>query len=95
MNYLRNGFDNFGNNSYYNSNLMRSLENDFRDKIEYIIFKGINDYPLEIQKLEPIVNNENIQEYYDAMLDYVPEYVNVYYRITEGKSEPMIEIDVL
>jgi len=95
LNYLRNGFDNFGNNSYYNSNLMRSLENDFRDKIEYIIFKGINDYPLEIQKLEPIVNNENIQEYYDTMLDYVPEYINIYYKITEGKSEPMIEIDVL
>lgn len=95
LNYLRSEFDNYGNNAYYNSNLMRSLENDFRDKIEYIIFKGINNYPLEIQKLEPIVNAENIQEYYDAMLDYVPEYVNVYYKMTDGISEPMIEIEVL
>lgn len=95
LDYLRNDFDNFGNNAYYNSNLMRSLENDFKDKIEYIIFKGINKYPLEVQKLEPIINNENVQDYYDSMLDYVPEYVNIYYLMKNGESEPMITIDVL
>lgn len=95
LEYLRNDFDNYGNNTYYNSNLMRSIENDFKDKIEYIIFRGINKYPLEVQKLEPIINNENVQDYYDSMLDYVPEYVNIYYLMKNGKSEPMITIDVL
>ena len=95
LEYMRSTFDNHGNNSYYNSNLIRSIENDFRDKIEYIIFNGINDYPLKVQKLEPIINEENLQEHYDSMLDYVPEYINPYYKFFGDKYIPQIEIKVI
>ena len=95
LNYLETDFGRYGNNTYYNSNLMRSLENEFKDKIEYIVFKGINDYSLLVQTLEPIITSENIQNYYDKMIDYIPEYVNIYYKQKGNKSTPQILIEIL
>lgn len=95
INFFKSKMDSQGNNSYYNSNLMKELETTFADKIEYIIFKGINDYPLIVQKLEPIINESNIKLYYEKMMNYVPEYLNIYYRIKEEIMTPQINIDII
>lgn len=95
LNYLRTGFDSQGNNSLYISNLIKSIETDYADKVEYLIYKGIDDYPLEIQKVEPKINSENLAEYYSTMLEYVPEYINVYYKFHGDKYEPEVQLDVI
>ena len=95
LEYLRTGFDNQGNNSLYISNLIRSIEDSYRDKIEYLIYRGIDNYELNIQKIEPKITPANIQEYYSTMLDYVPEYVNAYYKFKEDDYEPEVILDVI
>jgi hypothetical protein len=95
LKFMKSNFDAYGNNSYFNSNLMKQLEVEFADKIEYIIFRGINDYPLKIQRLEPIIDESNIRIYYEKMLDYVPEYLNIHYKITNGTSTPSININII
>ena len=95
LNDIKSGFDSAGNNSIYISNLIRKIETNFADKIEYIIYRGINSYDLSVQKLEPRVNDGNLAEYYSSMQDYVPEYINVYYQFKEGKRTPQILVDVI
>lgn len=93
--YMDSSFDSHGNNSFHNSNLVKAIETDFADKIEFLTFRGINDYPLTVQNLEPFITDENIQEYYDSMLDYVPEYINPYYVYDGTKWTPQIDISIL
>lgn len=95
LDYLRSGFDSHGNNALYISNLIRSIEDDYSDKVEHLIYRGIDNYDLSIQKIEPKITNENIQDYYSTMLDYVPEYINAYYKFNGGKYEPEIILDVI
>ena len=92
LDYVRGEFDSTGNNSIYISNLIRKLEVHFADKLEYIIYRGINDYDLSVQKLEPDVNDDNIATFYSSMEDYVPEYINVDYLIKDNELSPQISI---
>jgi hypothetical protein len=89
---IRTDFDTTGNNALYISNLIRKLEVKFASKIEYIIFKGINNYDLSVQKLDPKVTSDNITTYYSSMESYVPEYVNPNYKISGTTMAPQIEI---
>ena len=92
LDYVRGEFDTTGNNSIYISNLIRKLEVHFADKLEYIIYRGINDYDLSVQKLEPDVNDDNIGSFYSSMEDYVPEYINIDYLIKDNELSPQIII---
>lgn len=95
LDYIRNDFDSNGNNALYISNLIRKLEVDFSSKIEYIIYRGINSYDLSVQKLEPLITDDNISTYYSSMTSYVPEYINPSYKISGTTISPQITITTL
>ena len=60
-----------GTNSFYNSNLVRSIENDF-NYVHHVKFIGINDYEPKYQSVKNItVNLDELTK--EERLNYVPE----------------------
>ena len=88
-------FGDTGNNALYLSNLITDLETKYNSKINHLVFKGINSYDTKVQTLESEVTTDNITEHYNSIQDYVPEYINVDYRISKGVSTPQINIDII
>ena len=95
LEYVRGEFDSNGNNSIYISNIIKKLEVHFEDKIEYILYRGINDFDLAIQMLEPRITELNIQNYYSSMMEYVPEYINIDNLIEKNELTPQIQITII
>lgn len=64
-----------GTNTFYVSNLIRSLENSFNE-IEYLKFEGINNYPTDIQAIINLTTDlDSLTK--QERIDYVPEYLTL------------------
>ena len=59
------------------------------------MFRGINTYDTKVQTLESEVTTDNIGEYFSSVQDYVPEYINVDYKISKGVAKPQIIIAII
>ena len=88
-------FGDTGNNALYLSNLITELETRYASKINHLVFRGINTYDTKVQTLESEVTTDNIGEYFSSVQDYVPEYINVDYKISKGVAKPQIIIDII
>lgn len=79
-------------NNLYISNLIRELENNFRD-IVFIEFKNINQYDNSVQSIEKNFPTHDISRRND-MLYFVPEFINVSKEyVEEGLVEYNIDIE--
>lgn len=64
-----------GTNTFYISNLIRSLENSFSE-IEYLKFEGINNYSTDIQAIVNLTTDLDMLTKQER-IDYVPEYLTL------------------
>lgn len=64
-----------GSNTFYVSNLIRALENNF-SSIEYLKFTGINDYSTDVQAIINITKDLNVLTK-EERICYIPEYLTL------------------
>lgn len=63
--------------------------------IQYIIFKGIDDYGESLQYIESEITEENIIQGNFSTADIIPEYLNIDYIYKENTKTLQVVIDVL
>lgn len=78
----------------YVSNLITELKNTYQ-VIDYIVFKGINDYGEAVQRLESEVSSKNLLEDTFDTAGVVPEFLNIDARYTNTVKSNQVIIDVL
>ena len=80
--------------SLYISNLITDIKNNFQN-INYITFKGVNNYDENVQKFESEVNDINVLEGSFSTANVIPEYLNIDQVIKRTTKTSQIIIDIL
>lgn len=80
--------------SFYISGLIAGIKENF-PSIRFIQFNGINKYGPSMQTLESIVNENNVIQGVIETSKVIPEYLNIDYKIQNGKRFPQIYINIV
>ena len=77
--------------SIYIMNIIHNIKNQF-SQIGYIEYYGFDEYSYDVQKIEPISDNEMSDE---LLKNYIPEFINISTIIENGENVPAVEVTFL
>lgn len=83
--------DRNGSKQIYIMNMISEAKTKFSE-ISYIEYYGFDQYSNAAQKIEPLENTELSD---NDLVNYIPEFINIYTEIINGENIPKIEVEFL
>lgn len=80
--------DDDGSKEIYMMNMVSEIKSEFSE-IEYIEYYGFDNYTNSAQKIEPLEDSELTDV---DLLNYIPEFINIYTERVNGENIPKIDV---